>query len=451
VGYGGSGTLNITSGGTVTSPLGYLGSVTGGMGTVTVDGAGSAWSNASDLQVGYEGSGTLIVQNGANVTSLAAMLGTNASGSGEATVDGEGSSWTSTGNLTVGNSGNGTLNIENGGLVSAAALGGGNAMSSVNLNGGTLRITASGTSSNTIVLNGGATLDVPTAETTWTITSSITGGGGLVKAGDGTLALTAANDYDGNTRISNGTLNISQAFLNNSADVYLAPGTMFGLNFSGTDEIDSLFIDGDSQALGTYGAIGSGADFELELFTGSGLLEVTSRGAPGDYNDDGIVDAADYVVWRKLDGSQDGYDNWRANYGVVPASGASIAAFADAESPIAAPEPASALLWMIGWAAAMAIRRKNESTTRAPITHGDLKNLTHSWTVVHNGSENAKVTPDRFHAICRACCESNCEAVRRRDVFCQPVQCAAGRRCNFCGSRFSQSMACRHASRLRRR
>jgi hypothetical protein len=44
----------------------------------------------------------------------------------------------------------------------------------------------------------------------------------------------------------------------------------------------------------------------------------TSLVAPelhGDYNDDGKVDAADYVVWRKNDGTQSDYDMWRANFG----------------------------------------------------------------------------------------------------------------------------------------
>ena len=35
----------------------------------------------------------------------------------------------------------------------------------------------------------------------------------------------------------------------------------------------------------------------------------------GDYNDDGAVNAADYVVWRKTDGTPEGYNTWRANFG----------------------------------------------------------------------------------------------------------------------------------------
>ena len=36
---------------------------------------------------------------------------------------------------------------------------------------------------------------------------------------------------------------------------------------------------------------------------------------PGDYNGDGSVDAADYVVWRKTDGDNPaGYGLWRTNF-----------------------------------------------------------------------------------------------------------------------------------------
>jgi hypothetical protein len=35
----------------------------------------------------------------------------------------------------------------------------------------------------------------------------------------------------------------------------------------------------------------------------------------GDFNEDGSVDTADYVVWRKHDETQQEYDNWRTNFG----------------------------------------------------------------------------------------------------------------------------------------
>ena len=39
----------------------------------------------------------------------------------------------------------------------------------------------------------------------------------------------------------------------------------------------------------------------------------------GDFTQNGVVDAADYVFWRNTAGSQIGYDNWRATLGVTPA------------------------------------------------------------------------------------------------------------------------------------
>ena len=62
---------------------------------------------------------------------------------------------------------------------------------------------------------------------------------------------------------------------------------------------------------------------------------------PGDYNFDGTVDAADYVVWRKHDGTtytQADYDLWRANFGATADSG-SGSTF-DRTSQFVAPEPA---------------------------------------------------------------------------------------------------------------
>jgi hypothetical protein len=64
----------------------------------------------------------------------------------------------------------------------------------------------------------------------------------------------------------------------------------------------------------------------------------------GDFNDDGVVNAADYVTWRKFDGTQAGYDNWRINFGSTsPGSGS-------AHPPV--PEPSAVSLLMLaalGW------------------------------------------------------------------------------------------------------
>jgi hypothetical protein len=58
-----------------------------------------------------------------------------------------------------------------------------------------------------------------------------------------------------------------------------------------------------------------------------------------DYNSDGSVDAADFVAWRKSDGSPAGYDRWRTHFGSLPGGGAFAGA---AARPV--PEPSTLLL-----------------------------------------------------------------------------------------------------------
>jgi hypothetical protein len=72
-------------------------------------------------------------------------------------------------------------------------------------------------------------------------------------------------------------------------------------------------------------------------------------GLPGDFNHDDIVDAADYVVWRKgiaVGPTDDNYNLWRANFGQTAGSGATFH-LAAGDSPganHAVPEPASVVL-----------------------------------------------------------------------------------------------------------
>jgi hypothetical protein len=98
---------------------------------------------------------------------------------------------------------------------------------------------------------------------------------------------------------------------------------------------------------------------------------------PGDYNRNGAVDAADYVVWRKTLGTgrpnysgadgngngvvdQDDHAVWRAHFGqTLPAGAGSLVA--------AVPEPASALLLLVGAAVGRCGRRRVRSAL--PYTH----------------------------------------------------------------------------------
>jgi hypothetical protein len=75
------------------------------------------------------------------------------------------------------------------------------------------------------------------------------------------------------------------------------------------------------------------------------LKVISAGGLDGDWNQDGKVDAADYVTWRKdpdNNGGPNGYDLWRQNFGNPPGSGSSLG------DSGAVPEPASVVLVLLG-------------------------------------------------------------------------------------------------------
>jgi hypothetical protein len=64
----------------------------------------------------------------------------------------------------------------------------------------------------------------------------------------------------------------------------------------------------------------------------------------GDFNHDGFVNAADYVVWRKFGGTQDEYNAWQTNFGTAITG---IASFGASAGSAATPEPSSIVLLAI--------------------------------------------------------------------------------------------------------
>ncbi|QDU56881.1 LamG-like jellyroll fold domain-containing protein [Aeoliella mucimassa] len=88
----------------------------------------------------------------------------------------------------------------------------------------------------------------------------------------------------------------------------------------------------------------------------------------GDYNDDGIVDLADYTIWRDNLGSSvelpndltpgvdaSDYDVWKLNFGLTGLSGASIAS-------VQVPEPGSVMLLAVGVLAMALVRRRGSAS-----------------------------------------------------------------------------------------
>jgi hypothetical protein len=128
-------------------------------------------------------------------------------------------------------------------------------------------------------------------------------------------------------------------------------------NYHATDLNETVFVDLDNPAGATT------AKVRFKYLDGSNnwfwaidniRIGTTAVSLTGDFNGDGKVDAADYVVWRNGDSPDDtqaGYELWRANFGRT-ASGASAVA-----SSAAVPEPATAAL-ALGGILAMLYRRR---------------------------------------------------------------------------------------------
>jgi T5SS/PEP-CTERM-associated repeat protein len=119
-GSGRSNSLLITNGGVVANAgIGYIGFASTNS-AVTVIGAGSLWTNGTELRVGESGVGnTLLIANGGRVENTTGIIGLNAAAaSNQVTVRGNNSLWNNSAGLVVGDAGSfNSLLLTNGGKV----------------------------------------------------------------------------------------------------------------------------------------------------------------------------------------------------------------------------------------------------------------------------------------------------------------------------------------------
>jgi hypothetical protein len=182
--------------------------------------------------------------------------------------------------------------------------------------------------------------------------AEVTFGGNVIFTGSNTLIMelagtTPGSEYD--TITAGGTVG-----LGGTLDVDLlggfipAPGNSFQL-ITAAGGVSGTFSNVLLPAL-------TNSSWHLRYSPNSVILQV---GLTGDYNLNGAVDAADYIIWRKTLGqtgfalAADGNNNnqidpgdftiWRANFGNTAGSGAHVAeSLRDSDSAV--PEPASATL-----------------------------------------------------------------------------------------------------------
>jgi hypothetical protein len=207
---------------------------------------------------------------------------------------------------------------------------------------------------------------------------TLTVDGNYVQNATGTLAVelggTAANAFDklsvgGLAQLNNGTLNVSliNGFVPAPTDTFqilFATGNLFNTTrFGNTPGNILTTAAGTFNVTYTYGANGN---VTLSNFIGV-------AGLPGDYNDNDVVDAADYVVWRDRVGTANAmpndpiggtigaahYNQWKANFGKSsPGSGSTL-------EGIAVPEPTCAALLLMGIAVGVHVVRRGRPSARA--------------------------------------------------------------------------------------
>lgn len=282
------------------------------------------------------GNASLSIYDGNQLTSSgSAYLGVGAGESGSVLVQGAGSSWSNSGNVTVGVDGSGSVTLVDGGHLSA---------------GGSVSIGVGG------VVSGKGT-----------ITGSLANSGEVAPS-RGAGALTVTGNY---TQSSSGKLRIElagtalQQFSNLTStmqatlagDLTATLGLNGGVPFE--PQLSSTFsiLSAPGGVTGSFSTahlpmLAAGKMWQIRYSETSATLAVTLA---GDYNDDGVVDAADYTVWRNLfgaafdpraDGDTNGivnmadYNIWKANFGAVAGAGAGVSASLSAAN---VPEPTSAV------------------------------------------------------------------------------------------------------------
>ncbi|HEX2477288.1 MAG TPA: hypothetical protein VHK01_21205 [Lacipirellulaceae bacterium] len=399
IGEVGTGTATVSSG-SVKTPFGEQDIFVGGedntgTGTLTVSGASTSVNASDDFIMGRVGTGTFNFQGGwvTGGYTVVGKFGTgtwNQSGGvfeqdfgdieiGDGgrqdqsdivgprvgTINLTGGVMQAAGHLAIGNRvGGGVVTISGGALALTADVGDGSIIIGRGMNwedmpgvGGatTLRVTGD---DSTIIANGSLLMNPVDVHTSSTLVARITGPthtpikvAGNAEIANGTFKV----ELQGYTPVAGNSWTILQAGADIAADKTaistLADSLTTATGYDGLQHMDPALA---GTLMGTFEAedfsmapLSAGLTWDVEYAGNSVILKVVgAAGIHGDYNADGKVNAADYVVWRKTLGQSitlpndrtpgmvttEDYGVWRENFGAM--SGPAAASGALVPEPI---------------------------------------------------------------------------------------------------------------------
>ena len=145
-------------------------------------------------------------------------------------------------------------------------------------------ISLSDTAGSNVVLSVGG------IQTNTSYSGALVGGGELVKVGSGAFTLSGSRSLDVDVSVKGGTLVVNDSILSDEASLAVESGGVLQLNFSETNTVASLVLDGVLYTNGTFGAGNSGG-----LIAGPGVLRVQEP----------VLAASPYAssgVWQAYDG-----------------------------------------------------------------------------------------------------------------------------------------------------
>jgi T5SS/PEP-CTERM-associated repeat protein len=406
-----AGELRLESGAVLNSFNGRVGWTAGtGDGRVIVDGAGSRWTNAADLEIGVRNYGEMYVSSGGAVENTIGAIGAVPGSAGRVIVS-NGGRWQNSDGLYVGGKfgpgGSGALIIQSAeatatfvtvwpqGTISLA--GGSLDAANIGLFGGTLEgagaLGLAGPLANEGRVAPGAPVGLLAAR-----------GGDYLQSSEGALAIDIASSriFDklsigGGSAMLAGALNVS----------------LFG-GYVPDDDAQFEILWADNGVYGafdplktTFPTLGGALDWSIGYRENSVVLQVLHAAfAGGDFNGDSVVDGADLAMWRTGfgmtyathdDGDADGdhdidgadFLTWQRQLGSGATSvwqAAGLPADAGSVGYGGSPEPASVALAIVGFVLGLPLgsgKRLKEAETRGAeasfVVNASLRSRRSPW------------------------------------------------------------------------